>query len=63
MNQMLPQPRSTILSLPEYIPGERQLDGILEPIKLSSNESNLGPSPKSLKAYSDAQIKLNELSV
>tara|TARA_B100001971_G_C18267490_1_gene595018 strand:- start:8219 stop:9319 length:1101 start_codon:yes stop_codon:yes gene_type:complete len=59
MNQKLPQPRTSILSLPEYVPGERQLDGILEPIKLSSNESNLGPSPNSLKAYSDALTNIH----
>ena len=54
MNQKhIPKPRSLILSLPEYVPGEQSLEGIIEPIKLSSNESNLGPSPKSLEAFSD----------
>ena len=54
MNQnRIPKPRSSILSLPEYVPGEQSLEGIIEPIKLSSNESNLGPSPKSLEAFSD----------
>ncbi len=54
MNQKrIPKPRSSILSLPEYVPGEQSLEGIIEPIKLSSNESNLGPSPKSLEAFSD----------
>ena len=52
MNQKrIPKPRSSILSLPEYVPGEQSLEGIIEPIKLSSNESNLGPCPKSLEEF------------
>ena len=51
---MIPQPRPCVLELPEYVPGDRELKGIAEPIKLSSNESTLGPSPQALKAYADA---------
>ncbi|SVC91116.1 uncharacterized protein METZ01_LOCUS343970, partial [marine metagenome] len=36
---MIPQPRSSMLELPEYVPGESNLKGIVDPIKLSSNES------------------------
>ena len=43
---MIPQPRPCVLELPEYVPGDRELKGIAEPIKLSSNESTLGPSPQ-----------------
>ena len=53
---MIPEPRSCVLELPLYIPGERELEGILQPIKLSSNESTLGPSPLALKAYGDAAV-------
>jgi len=56
---MIPQPRPCVLELPEYVPGERELKGIAEPIKLSSNESTLGPSPQALKAYADAATQLH----
>ena len=56
---MIPQPRAGLLNLPEYVPGERELKGISEPIKLSSNESNLGPSPAALKAFTDAATQIH----
>jgi len=56
---MIPQPRPCVLELPKYVPGERELKGIAEPIKLSSNESTLGPSPQALKAYADAATQLH----
>jgi histidinol-phosphate aminotransferase len=56
---MIPQPRPCVLELPEYVPGERELKGITEPIKLSSNESTLGPSPQALQAYADAATQLH----
>ena len=56
---MIPQPRPCVLELPEYVPGDRELKGIAEPIKLSSNESTLGPSPQALKAYADAATQLH----
>ena len=56
---MIPQPRPCVLELPEYVPGDRELKGIAEPIKLSSNESTLGPSPQALKAYADAETQLH----
>jgi histidinol-phosphate aminotransferase len=33
-----------------YVPGKAKLAGIAEPVKLSSNESPLGPSPKAIAA-------------
>lgn len=33
-----------------YVPGKAKLSGIAEPIKLSSNENPLGPSPKAVAA-------------
>ena len=56
---MIPQPRPSVLQLPEYVSGERELKGIAQPIKLSSNESALGPSPQALKAYADAAAQLH----
>ena len=56
---MIPQPRPCVLELPEYVPGDRELKGIAEPIKLSSNESTLGPSPQALKAYADVATQLH----
>ena len=56
---MIPQPRSSVLQLPEYVPGERELEGIAQPIKLSSNESTLGPSPRALQAYAEEAAQLH----
>ena len=56
---MIPQPRSYVLELPVYVPGERELEGILQPIKLSSNESTLGASPQALKAFTDTAAQLH----
>ena len=46
-----PQPRPGILDIAPYIPGESKADGHREPIKLASNESSLGPSPRAIAAY------------
>lgn len=46
-----PEPRTAVLKTAPYVPGERMLSGIAEPIKLSSNESPLGPSPRAIAAY------------
>jgi histidinol-phosphate aminotransferase len=34
-----------------YVPGEAHIDGATKPIRLASNESALGPSPKAMAAY------------
>ncbi len=46
-----PQPRPGILDLKPYVPGRSAAPGRRRVIKLSSNESALGPSPKALAAY------------
>lgn len=46
-----PTPRPGILDIAPYIPGESKADGHKEPIKLASNESSLGPSPRAMEAY------------
>ena len=46
-----PQPKPGILDISPYVPGESTVPGGLKPIKLSSNETPLGPSPKAIAAY------------
>ncbi|WP_138379560.1 histidinol-phosphate transaminase [Luteithermobacter gelatinilyticus] len=49
-----PSPNPGLLKISPYVQGQSQLDGIQNPIKLSSNESPLGPSPAAIKAYMEA---------
>ncbi len=46
-----PIPRPGILSISPYVPGESKAAGHKEPIKLASNESAIGPSPRAIEAY------------
>jgi len=46
-----PVPRPGILDIDLYVPGLSSLPGGRKPIKLSSNETPLGPSAKALEAY------------
>jgi histidinol-phosphate aminotransferase len=46
-----PVPRPGILDISPYIGGEAQIAGNEKPIRLASNESALGPSPKAIAAY------------
>jgi histidinol-phosphate aminotransferase len=46
-----PAPRPGILDISPYVPGESAAPGGVKPIKLSSNETPLGPSPKAIAAY------------
>lgn len=55
----LPKPRPEILGLRPYVQGKSRLEGSLQPVKLSSNESPYGPSPQALQAYRDAQASLH----
>ncbi len=48
---VLPQPRAGLMDIPLYEGGKSRLSGRDRVIKLSSNESALGPSPKALDAY------------
>ena len=47
----LPQPRAGLMDIPLYEGGTSRLAGHDRVIKLSSNESALGPSPKAIDAY------------
>jgi len=46
-----PAPRPGILEIAPYIGGEAKIPGNRNPIRLASNESALGPSPKAVAAY------------
>jgi histidinol-phosphate aminotransferase len=45
------QPRPGILDISPYVGGEAHAPGFDRPIRLASNESALGPSPKAVDAY------------
>ena len=46
-----PQPRPGVLDISPYVPGDSKAEGHKEPLKLASNESSLGPSPRAIAAY------------
>jgi histidinol-phosphate aminotransferase len=46
-----PVPRPGILDIAPYVGGEAKAEGFERPIRLASNESALGPSPKAVAAY------------
>ena len=46
-----PVPGPGILDIAPYVGGESKASGIERPIRLASNESALGPSPKAIAAY------------
>lgn len=53
-----PAPRPSILEIDPYVPGESRLPAGLKPIKLSSNETPLGPSPKAVAAFKETAGEL-----
>lgn len=48
------RPRRGVDEIPAYLPGEASVEGIANVVKLSSNESALGASPKAIEAYARA---------
>ena len=54
-----PTPRPGILDIEPYVPGESSLPGGVKPIKLSSNETPLGPSPRAIAAYQAVAAELS----
>ncbi len=52
MTQLMP--RVAIERCPKYVQGQSKISGVENPIKLSSNESPFGPSPKARQAYLEA---------
>lgn len=55
---LAPKPKPGILDIEIYVPGESRLPGGVKPIKLSSNETPLGPSPRAIEAYKAAAADL-----
>ncbi len=47
----LPKAHEWIQEMAPYVPGRSTVEGITEPVKLSSNESAFGASPKALEAF------------
>ena len=54
-----PIPKSGILDIRAYVPGNAQAEGVTEPIKLSANENILGSSERAVEAYADAARQLH----
>lgn len=48
---LAPRPRQSIFAIDPYVPGKSSAPGIVKPVKLSSNETPLGPSPRAKEAY------------
>lgn len=53
-----PLPQPGIMTIDPYVPGESKLPGGVKPIKLSSNETPLGPSAKAREAFAAAASEL-----
>src|SRR5215469_15679990 len=47
----LPAPRPGVLGIAPYIGGDAKVEGVDRVIRLASNESALGPSPRAVAAY------------
>lgn len=56
---ILPAPRPGILDIAPYVGGESSVPGLNRIIKLASNESALGPSPRALEAFREAAASLH----
>ncbi|MBL6853354.1 MAG: histidinol-phosphate transaminase [Alphaproteobacteria bacterium] len=54
-----PIPKPGILDIAPYVGGRHQVHGVANPIKLSSNESALGASPKAIEAYREVAGKFD----
>jgi len=52
-------PKPGILDISPYVGGRASAPGVAKPIKLSSNESPLGPSPKALAAIDEAKASIS----
>ena len=54
-----PTPKPGILDIAPYVGGKGALDGVAEPIKLSSNENPLGAGPKAKEAFAAVLDKIH----
>ena len=57
-DRIKPVPTAGVASLAPYQQGKQAIAGVTDPLKLSSNESMAGPSPKAIDAYRDMAGKL-----
>jgi histidinol-phosphate aminotransferase len=57
MSNLTPVP--SVLKLSPYVQGQSSIEGVEDPIKLSSNESSYGPSPKAIEAYHACGTEVN----
>ncbi|MGN6423774.1 MAG: histidinol-phosphate transaminase [Asticcacaulis sp.] len=58
MDTTAPAPKAGILDIAAYVGGKSKIEGVAEPIKLSSNENALGCSAKAIEAFEAAKAKL-----
>ncbi len=56
---VVPRPRPGILEIAPYVGGRAELEDGRPVVKLSANESALGPSPKAVEAYREAARTLH----
>jgi histidinol-phosphate aminotransferase len=54
-----PQAKPAVYEIDPYVPGRSKLPGSGQVVKLSSNETPLGPSPAALEAFSEAAGELD----
>lgn len=54
-----PKPKSSLLRITPYKGGSSKVAGLSDVVKLSSNESAIGPSPKAMEAFQSAAQKLH----
>jgi histidinol-phosphate aminotransferase len=54
-----PQPKPGILAISPYVGGKSSAKGTARIVKLSSNETPLGPSPAAIKAFTDSAATLH----
>jgi histidinol-phosphate aminotransferase len=54
-----PEPKSGILDIAPYVGGKSAIPGVVEPIKLSSNENALGAGEKARDAYAAALANIH----
>ncbi len=55
----IPAPRPGVLKIRSHTQGTSKVEDLTNPIKLSANESSLGPSPAALDAYHEASATLH----
>jgi histidinol-phosphate aminotransferase len=60
MSANRPQPRPGVLDIAPYVPGKSSAPGVAKVFKLSSNETPLGPSAKTVEAYQAVGMHLED---